>query len=87
MGHDIAEALVKALNSQDTRGNEASDTQLVQLALDRYSPANMSELYMAVRAACADAPSGLVEVLCVVADRDPGRTLEEFLQTLPDSGK
>ena len=87
MGHDIAAALVKELSSQDTRGDVAGDTQLVQLALDRYSPANMSELYMAVRAASASAPSSLVEVLCVVADRDPGRTLEEFLQALPDSGK
>lgn len=58
----------------------SDQVQLVQQALDRYEPANLSELYMAVRAVAGGGETAFVESLRVHADGSPELTLNAFLE-------
>ena len=57
----------------------SDQVQLVRQALERYEPANLSELYMAIRAVAGGGETAFVESLRVHADDSPELTLHAFL--------
>jgi len=78
--NDLAETIVRALRPAGEREVRDREARIVGEALELYSPADLSELFMAVRARAARHGEGapLIDALRRAADREPHLSLAEL---------